>query len=142
MCTALPPSNSPLITNTAATVHNRLRPTVRPAARPTFSACPGLERLRGVPRRSFVRLRPERCMTFPPGPRWSRVLVRGGVVLPRPRLELRRRGRSALPPLPSFLLCAILVPILRFASRFVSVDPQGVAFRLTHAELASELPDP
>ena len=62
--------------------------------------------------------------------------------MPRPRFVLRRLGRSALPLLPSFLLCAILFPILRFTSGFVSVDPQRVAFRLTHAELASELPDP
>src|SRR5215217_3538979 len=69
-------------------------------------------------------------------------MVRGGVVLPRPRFMLRRLGRSALPLLPSFLLCAILFPILRFSSGLVSVDPQRVTVWLTHAKLASELPDP
>src|SRR5215210_5718084 len=132
MCTALPPRSSPLTTKTAATVHSRLWPTVL--------AWPEV-----ADRRRFLRLsllRPWRCMTLPPGVLRSRVLVRGVVALPRPRFVLRDPGRSALPLLPSFLLCPILCPILRFASRFASVDFRCAAIRLAHAELSCELPDP
>src|SRR5215210_7523000 len=107
MCTALPPSRSPLTTKTAATVHNRLWPT----ARLGLAAGRALA-FRLVPRRRFSAS----GTTLPRGALLrSGVFVRGGVALPRPRFALRRLDRPTLPRLPPFLSYPILRPILRFA---------------------------
>src|SRR5215210_1647259 len=129
MCTALPPSRNPLTTNTAATVHNRLWPTVR--------VWPAAGRSREVFRLLSRRRCPASGTTLPCGVFSSRVFVRGGVALPRPRFALRRLDRSTLPRLPPFLSCPIVRPILRFAS----VDFQGAATGLLHAELPGTLPN-
>src|SRR5215210_3530225 len=131
MCTARPPSRSPVTANITATIHSLLWPTV--------CASPLVDGTRGVLLASPVRPCRERGITLPRAAWRSRVLVRGGFFVPRPVFALRGLGRSTLPRLSTFLLCPIVCPILRFAS----IDLQGFATWLVHAELLRrQLPDP
>src|SRR5215204_3287003 len=131
MCTALPPRRSPVIANTAATIHSLLWPTVRLARPPVDGA-------RGVLRRPPVRLCLESGMTLPRDALRPLFLVEG-VFVPRRTLTLRDLGRSTPPRSSPFLCCPITCPILRF----VTIDLHGRALRLVHTKLLRrEGPDP
>src|SRR5215216_5770071 len=127
MCTALPPRRSPVTANTAATIHSLLCPTVLPASGPTEDARRAL-----VARfASTARLWPRSGMTLPPEDLRPLFLLRGGGFLPRRIFALRGSGRSTLPRFFPFLLCPIVLPILRS----YSIDFQGIALRLVHTKL-------
>src|SRR5215210_7114246 len=127
MCTALPPSRSPVITKTAATIHSLLWPTLALAA-PSLDGRGVLVAPRFVPP---VRRCPKSGMTFPPVALRPLFLVRGGFFVPRRTLAWRGLSLSTLPRASPFLWFCIVCPILHF----VSVDLQGRALRLVHAEL-------
>src|SRR5919107_5434396 len=127
MCTALPPSRSPVTANTAATIHSLLCPTVLLASGPTEDARRALV-ARFAP---TARLWPRRGMTLPPEDLRPLFLVRGGGFLPRRIFALRGSGRSTLPRFSPFLLCPIVFPILRS----YTIDFQGIALRLVHTKL-------
>src|SRR5215211_7076117 len=127
MCTALPPRRSPVTANTAATIHSLLCPTVLPASGPTEDARRAL-----VARfASTARLWPRSGMTLPPEDLRPLFLLRGGGFLPRRIFALRGSGRSTLPRFSPFLLCPIVLPILRS----YSIDFQGIPLRLVHTKL-------
>src|SRR5918993_4224192 len=136
MCTALPPRRSPVTTNTAATIHSLLRPTVVLAAGPVDEA----RRAPVAPRFAPPdRLWPRSGMTLPPEDLRPLFVVRGGAFLPRRILALRGPGRSTLPRSSPFLWYPIVLPILRSCS----IDFQSSALRLVHTELLRrEGPDP
>src|SRR5215204_1791779 len=133
MCTALPPRSSPVMANTAATIHSLLWPTVR-------FVCPPVDATRGVLVAPLVRLLClERGTTLPREALRPLFLVFGGVFVPRRTLALRGRCRSTLPRSSPFLWCPIVLPILRF----VTIDLHCRALWLVHAKpLRSEGPDP
>src|ERR687894_208736 len=111
MCTALPPSRSPVITKTAATIHSLLWPTLALAA--PLDGRGVLVAPRFVPP---VRRCLKSGMTLPPVALRPLFLVRGGFFVPRPS---------------PFLWFSIIYPILHY----VAVDLQSRALRLVHAEL-------
>src|SRR5215207_5599209 len=126
MCTALPPSRRPVITKTAATIHNLLWPTLALTA--PLDGRGDLVAPRFAPP---VRRCPKSGMTFPPVALRPLFLVRGGFCVPRRTLAWRGLSRSMLPRAPPFLWFSIVCPILHF----VSVDLQSRTLRLMHAEL-------
>src|SRR5215210_6494747 len=127
MCTALPPSRSPVITKTAATIHSLLWPTLALAA-PPLDGRDVLVAPRFAP---LVRRCLKSGMTLPPVTLRPLFLVRGGFFVPRRTLALPSLSRSTLPRASLFLWFSIVCPILHF----VSVYLQGRALRLVHAEL-------
>src|SRR5215210_1612649 len=125
MCTALPPRSSPVMANTAATIHSLLWPTVR-------CAWPPVDAARGVLVAPLVRLLClERGMTLPREALRPLFLVVGGVFVPRRTFALRGRCRSTLPRSSPFLWCPIVRPILRS----VNIDLHGRALWLVHTKL-------
>src|SRR5215211_4431572 len=131
MCTALPARRSPVTTNTAATIHSLLWPTVRFARPPVDGA-------RGVFGEPPARLCLESGMTLPREALRTLFLVEG-VLVPRRTLALRGLGLSTLPRSSPFLWCPMMCPILRFAT----IDLHGRALRLVHTKLlCREGPDP
>src|SRR5215211_2892113 len=126
MCTALAPSRSPVITKIAATIHSLLWPTLALAV--PFDGRDVMAAPRFVPP---VRRRPTSGITLPPVALRPLFLVRGGFFVPRRTLALPGPSRSMLPRASPLLWFSIVCPILRF----VSVDLQGRALRLVHAEL-------
>src|SRR5215210_1625457 len=127
MCTALPPSRSPVITKTAATIHSLLWPTLTLPA-PPLDGRDVLVAPRFAP---LVRRCLKSGMTLPPVALRPLLLVRGGFFVPRRTLAWRGLSLSTLPRASPFLWFCIVCPILHF----VSVDLQGRALRLVHTEL-------
>src|SRR5215210_9304559 len=127
MCTALPPSRSPVITKTAATIHSLLWPTLTLPV-PPLDGRDVLVAPRFAP---LVRRCLKSGMTLPPVALRPLFLVRGGFCVPRRAPTLPGLNRSTLPRAFPSLWFSIVCPILHF----VSVDLQGRALRLVHAEL-------
>src|SRR5918995_1098360 len=134
MCTALPPSRSPVITKNAATIHSLLWPTLALAA--PLDGRDGPVAPRFVPP---VGRWLKSGMTLPPVAFRPLFLMRGGFFVPRRTPVWRGLSRSMLPRAPPILWFSIVCPILHF----VCVDLQGRALRLVHVELLRRaLPDP
>src|SRR5919107_1005310 len=112
MCTALPPSRSPVITKNAATIHSLLWPTLALAA--PLDGRDGPVAPRFVPP---VRRRPKSGMTLPPVALRPLFLVRGGFFVPRRTLALPGPSRSMLPRASPLLEPALEIAALGTAPR-------------------------
>src|ERR687894_1945342 len=126
MCTARPPRRRPVTANTAATIRNRLCPTVRPSL-PVEG-----------PREPPARLPRGRGVTPAPAPLPLPARVRRGVFVPRASLTFPALGRSTRRSSP-FLFSPAPCPILPFSP----VELQIFATWCSHTQfLGRERSDP